>query len=65
MMETNEANCDDSRNGVQLNSGLGAPEKIALTTLILFFGVSAFVYIANHGAFIFWKGILAGFFKPD
>lgn len=60
MMETNEVKSDESRRGVRSHSGLGAPEKIALTTLILFFGVSAFVYVAHHGAHI-----VAGFLKSN
>jgi len=59
-METNEVKGDDSRSGVRSHSGLGAPEKIALTTLILVFGVSLFVYIAHHGT-----QIIAGFLRAN
>lgn len=59
-MEKNEVKSDDSRSDERSHSGLGTPEKIAFTTLILFFGVSAFVYIAPLGAHI-----VAGFLMAN
>lgn len=50
MTEANELKgAAESRKGERSHMGLGVPKKIAITTLIMFFGVSAFVYIANHG----------------
>ena len=50
-MEANEVK-SDARSGERSRIGLGAPEKIALTTLILFFGVSMFVYVAHAGTHV-------------